>query len=101
MERSAIRGRHRRGTEVPDYAPLHPGYRMSYNTHPPAGGLAITPRTNRILTAVIFAVLWTAGMLYRAPVLDLQTVGTALVVGVIVAFLVYWLLDKFSGRLRG
>ena len=59
MERSAIRGRHRRGTEVPDYAPLHPGYRMSYNTHPPAGGLAITPRTNRILTAVIFAVLWT------------------------------------------
>jgi hypothetical protein len=46
-------------------------------------------------------VLWTAGMLWRAAVLDLQTVVTALVVGVIVAFLVYWLLDKFSGRLRG
>ena len=74
---------------------------MSYNTHPPAGGLAITSRTNRILTAVIFAVLWTAGMLYRATVLDLQTVATALVVGVIVAFLVYWLLATFSGRLKG
>jgi hypothetical protein len=65
------------------------------------GGLAITPRTNRILTAVIFAVLWTAGMLYRAPVLDVQTVVTALAIGVIVAFLVYWLLATFSGRLKG
>jgi hypothetical protein len=70
-------------------------------THPPVRGLAITPRTNRVLTAVIFAVLWTAGMLWRATALDLQTVVTALVVGVIVAFLVYWLLDKFSGRMRG
>ncbi len=40
-------------------------------------------------------------MLYRATVLDLQTVATALVVGVIVAFLVYWLLATFSGRLKG
>ncbi len=40
-------------------------------------------------------------MLWRATVLDMQTVITALVIGVIVAFLVYWLLDKFSGRLRG
>jgi hypothetical protein len=70
-------------------------------THPPAGGLAITPRTNRILTAVIFAVLWSGGMLWRATTLDLQTIVTALVIGVIVAFLVYWLLDKFGGRLRG
>jgi hypothetical protein len=67
----------------------------------PAGGLAITPRTNRILTAVIFAVLWSGGMLLRATVLDLKTVTTAVVIGVIVAFVVYWLLDKFSGRLRG
>jgi hypothetical protein len=68
---------------------------------PSAGGFAITPRNNRILTAVIFALLWTAGMLWRAAALDLQTVGTAVVAGVIVGFLVYWLLDKFSGRLRG
>jgi tryptophan-rich sensory protein len=61
----------------------------------------MSPRTNRILTAVIFAVLWTVGMLWRSPSIDLQTVGTAVVVGVIVALLVYWLLDKFSGRPRG
>jgi hypothetical protein len=46
-------------------------------------------------------VLWSGGMLWRATTLDLQTVITALVIGVIVAFLVYWLLDKFGGRLRG
>ena len=74
---------------------------MWHTVHPPAGGLAISPRTNRILTAVIFAVLWTAGMLWRATTLDLPTVTTALVVGVIVAGLVYWLLDTFAGRSRG
>jgi hypothetical protein len=47
------------------------------------------------------AALWTIGMLTRASSLDLKTVATAVIVGVIVAFVMYWLLDKFGGRLRG
>jgi hypothetical protein len=61
----------------------------------------MSPRTNRILTAAVFAVLWMTGMLWRSPLIELQSVITAVVAGAVVAVLVYWLLDKFSGRLRG
>lgn len=57
-----------------------------------------SPRSNRIPIAIIFAVLWAAGMLIRAPSIDLQTVMTAVIAGAIVGGLMYWLFDKFSAR---
>jgi hypothetical protein len=56
------------------------------------------PRSNRIPIAVLFAVLWSASMLWRAPSIDLQTVVTAVIAGAIVGGLMYWLFDKFRAR---
>jgi high-affinity Fe2+/Pb2+ permease len=50
---------------------------------------------------LVFAVLWATGMIWRSPSIDLQSVTTAVVAGLIVAWLIYWLLDKFSGRSGG
>jgi hypothetical protein len=61
----------------------------------------IRPRSNRIPLAVLFAVLWAGGMLWRSPVIDLQTVIMAVIAGLIVGGLMYWLFDKFSGSFRG
>jgi hypothetical protein len=61
----------------------------------------MSPRSYRVLTAVVFAVLWTAGMLFRSASIDLQAVIVACIAGVIVGLLVYWVFDMFSGRLRG
>jgi hypothetical protein len=61
----------------------------------------IRPRSNRISLAVLFAVLWSGGMLWRSPVIDLQTVIMAVIAGIIVGGLMYWLFDKFSGSFRG
>ena len=44
------------------------------------------------------AVLWSGGMLLRASSIDLQTVVTAIIAGVIVGGLMYWLFDKFRPR---
>jgi F0F1-type ATP synthase assembly protein I len=54
-----------------------------------------------MLTALVFAVLWATGMVWRSPTIDLKSVTTAVIAGIIVAWLIYWLLDKFSGRSRG
>ena len=62
------------------------------------GDIVTSPRSNRIPIAIIFAVLWAAGMLIRAPSIDLQTVMTAVIAGAIVGGLMYWLFDKFSAR---
>jgi len=51
--------------------------------------------------AVFFAVLWSGGMLLRAPSIDLQTVTMAVIAGAVVGGLMYWLFDKFSGSFRG
>jgi hypothetical protein len=61
----------------------------------------IRPRSNRIPLAIFFAVLWSGGMLWKAPSINLQTVIMALIAGVVVGLLMYWLFDKFSGSLRG
>ena len=61
----------------------------------------MSPRSNRILTAAVFAVLWIVGMLWRSPLIELQTVITAVAVGLVVACLVYWLLHWFCGRSHG
>jgi hypothetical protein len=61
----------------------------------------MSPRTNRILTAAVFALLWGAGMVARSPSIDAQAVATAAVAGLVVAMLVYGLLVMFSGRSRG
>jgi hypothetical protein len=53
------------------------------------------PQSNRVPIAILFAVLWAAGMLWRAPSIDLQTVVTAVIAGAIVGGLMYWLFDKF------
>ena len=42
------------------------------------------PQSNRIPIAILFAVLWSAGMVLRAPSIDLQTVVTAVIAGAIV-----------------
>ncbi len=56
------------------------------------------PQSNRIPIAILFAVLWSGGMLLRASSIDLQTVVTAIIAGVIVGGLMYWLFDKFRPR---
>ena len=56
------------------------------------------PRSNRIPLAILFAVLWAAGLLWRAPSIDLQTVITTVIAGAIVGGLMYWLFDKFRAR---
>ncbi len=56
------------------------------------------PQSNRIPIAILFAVLWSASMVWRAPSIDLQTVVTAVIAGAIVGGLMYWLFDKFSAR---
>ncbi len=56
------------------------------------------PRSNRIPIAIIFAVLWSGGMLLRAPSIDLRTVVTAVIAGAIVGGLMCWLFDKFRPR---
>ena len=56
------------------------------------------PRSNRIPLAILFAVLWSGGMLLRAPSIDLRTVVTAVIAGAIVGGLIYWLFDKFRPR---
>jgi hypothetical protein len=64
----------------------------------PPGAAVTSPRSNRIPIAIIFAVLWAAGMLWRAPVLDARTVIIAVIAGAIVGGLMYWLFDQFSAR---
>lgn len=66
-----------------------------------AGDIAMSPRSNRILSAVVFAVLWAAGTLFWSSTIDLQTVVATGITGIIAGLLFYWLFDKFSGRLRG
>lgn len=56
------------------------------------------PRSNRLSLAILFAVLWSGGMLLRAPAIDARTVATAVIAGAIVGGLMYWLFDKFSVR---
>lgn len=56
------------------------------------------PQSNRLPIAILFAVLWAAGMVLRAPAINLQTVATAVVAGAIVGGLMYWLFDKFGPR---
>jgi uncharacterized membrane protein len=53
------------------------------------------PPSNRIPIAILFAVLWAAGLLWHAPAIDLQSVVTAIFAGAVVGGLMYWLLDKF------
>ncbi len=53
------------------------------------------PQSNRIPIAILFAVLWSAGMVLRAPSIDQQSVVTAIIAGAIVGGLMYWLFDKF------
>ena len=61
----------------------------------------MSARSNHILTAIVFAVLWMAGMLWRSPLIELQSVITAIIAGIVVAALVYCLLHWFGGRSPG
>jgi hypothetical protein len=63
-----------------------------------SGVMVKPPQSNRIPIAILFAVLWSGGMLLRASSIDLQTVVTAIIAGVIVGGLMYWLFDKFRPR---
>jgi uncharacterized membrane protein len=57
--------------------------------------------TTRALAGIIFAALWTAGMLLWSPTIDAGRIGVAAITGVITGLLMYWLFDKFSGHHRG
>jgi F0F1-type ATP synthase assembly protein I len=61
----------------------------------------MTRPTNRLLTAIVFAVLWTAGTLRWSASIDAQTIVIAGIEGIVVGLLMYWLFDKFSGRFHG
>jgi membrane protein DedA with SNARE-associated domain len=60
----------------------------------------MSPHSNRVLLAVLFAVLWMASMLWRAQSIDLKTVILAVIAGAVVGLLMYWLYGQFSGRFR-
>ncbi len=62
--------------------------------------MSMSSRSNRIVMAVVFAVLWAGGMLWEAPSIDLQTVVTAAIAGAIAGGLMAWLFDKFSGGFK-
>jgi hypothetical protein len=61
----------------------------------------MSPRSNRAVTGIVFAVMWTAGMLFWSPSIDPQRIAIAGITGAIAGLLAYWLFDKFSGRNRG
>ena len=52
-------------------------------------------QSNRIPIAILFAVLWSAGMLSRATSIDLQTIATAVITGAVGGGFIYWFFDKF------
>jgi Co/Zn/Cd efflux system component len=60
----------------------------------------MSPRSNRVLAGIVFAVLWTAGMLFRSPTIDTRAIVVAGITGVITGLLMYWLFDKLSGTFR-
>ena len=49
-----------------------------------SGVIVKRPQSNRIPIAILFAVLWSGGMVLRAPSIDLQTVATAVIAGAVV-----------------
>jgi membrane protease YdiL (CAAX protease family) len=57
----------------------------------------MTTRTNRVVSAIIFAVLWGAGMVWQSTVIDTSAVVTAIITAAIAGLLWYWLFDKFNG----
>lgn len=61
----------------------------------------IGPRSNRLPLAIAFAVLWAAGMVWRATSIDPRSVTVAVITGAIVGGLMYWLFDQFGGRFGG
>jgi branched-subunit amino acid transport protein len=61
----------------------------------------MNPRANPILAGIVFGALWAAGVLWRAPEIDLRTVVIAIIAGAIAGLLAYWVLANFGGRLRG
>jgi hypothetical protein len=58
----------------------------------------VSPRSYRIMSAIVFAGLWTAGNLWRATSLAMPTILVAVVGGVIVGLLWYWVSGVFKGR---
>jgi hypothetical protein len=50
--------------------------------------------------AVVFAVLWAGGMLWKAPSIDPQTVVIAVIAGILAGGLMAWVFDKFSSGFK-
>jgi hypothetical protein len=72
----------------------HRTINRSQQTDLVSGATVKRQQSNRIPIAILFAVLWSGGMVLRAPSLNLQTVLTAIIAGAIVGGLVFWLFDK-------
>ncbi len=60
----------------------------------------MTTRANRVFSAVLFAVLWTAGMLFWSSAIDSPAIIAAVIAGVIAGGLWYWLFDKINTLFR-
>jgi hypothetical protein len=56
----------------------------------------VSPHTRKLISAVIFAVLWTVSMLWWFGSLDQHTVLVTVIMGVIAGLLWYLLFDQFN-----
>jgi membrane protein DedA with SNARE-associated domain len=55
----------------------------------------MSPRTTLVLSSILFAVLWTAGMLWWSAPLDAASTVILIVAGGIVGLLWYWLFGRW------
>jgi hypothetical protein len=65
-------------------------------SQPVAGEEIVSPHTRKLISAVIFAVLWIGSMLWWSGSFDQQTVLITVIMGVIAGLLWYLLFDWFN-----
>ena len=61
----------------------------------------MSPRSTKLLSAAIFALLWIVAMLWWSGSRDLQAAITTVIAGVIAGVLWYLLFDKSNTLFRG
>jgi hypothetical protein len=60
----------------------------------------MSPRSTKLLSAAIFALLWIVAMLWWSGSRDLQTAIVTVIAGVITGVLCYLVFDKFNALFR-
>lgn len=61
----------------------------------------MSPHTKKLVSAVVFGVLWIVSMLWWSGSLDQHTVLITVIMGVIAGLLWYLLFDRFSKLFNG